>query len=144
MTPACHDRRQHDTAPVLLYVLLVVAFGLAMRRTLSTSALVDAPPAGHGQSAQGGLIDPNAAAWWELTVLPGVGEVTARKIVEYREARRKEIKEQLGEQNRSVFTCPADLKKVHGIGPKKVARMAPYLTFGGAQDLQPRIDADER
>ena len=39
---------------------------------------------------------------------------------------------------------PERLLEVHGIGPKKAARMAPYLTFGGAQGGRPRINADER
>ena len=63
-------------------------------------------------------IDPNTAPWWELTALPDIGEGTARKIVEYREAHA----------NRSpVFRRPDDLEPVPGIGPKTIQRISPYL-----------------
>jgi len=70
-----------------------------------------------------GTIDPNNAPWWELTALPQVGEVTAKRIVAYREAYVADWPSQL------VFASAKDLEQVHGIGPKTVARFAPYLSF---------------
>ena len=71
-------------------------------------------------------INPNTAPWWELTVLPGVGEITAKRIVEYRDRRRGE----LGlPDDAPVFNSPGDLQRVHGIGPKKSEQMTPLLTF---------------
>ena len=59
-------------------------------------------------------VDVNRAAWHELAQLPGIGEVTARKIV----ASRK---------NQGPFVDPDDLQRVRGIGPKTVERIRPYL-----------------
>ena len=59
-------------------------------------------------------LDINHAPWHELAQLPDVGEVTARKIV----ASRK---------SEGPFTKIEDLSRVHGIGPKTVERIRPYL-----------------
>ena len=59
-------------------------------------------------------VDVNRAAWHELAQLPDIGEVTARKIV----ASRK---------SEGPFADPDDLRRVHGIGPKTVERIRPYL-----------------
>lgn len=84
------------------------------------------------EPALGVLIDPNVAAWWELTIIPGIGEVTAKKIVEYREAHRNQRDQDSGTQGGrlDVFQRPADLQRIKGIGPKTAARIEPYLTFG--------------
>jgi predicted flap endonuclease-1-like 5' DNA nuclease len=73
-------------------------------------------------------VDPNTAPWWELTVLPRIGEVTAKKIVAYRVAAassRSEVS--------PVFRRAADLEQVSGIGPKTVRRIEPYLRFPSAE-----------
>ena len=83
-------------------------------------------------------IDPNVAGWAELTSLPRIGEVTAKRIVAYREAHQAS-----GTADRAasgppiVFSCPEDLEAVHGIGPKTVARIAPYLVFSGSPPRRP-------
>ena len=64
-------------------------------------------------------IDPNRAPWWELTELPRVGEITARKIVAERE-------------KGGAFAAASDIARVRGIGPKTVARISPHLQFAGA------------
>jgi len=60
------------------------------------------------------LVDVNSAAWPELAVLPGIGEVLARRVVVARE-------------RRGGFTSAEDLLDVRGIGPRKLARIGPYL-----------------
>jgi len=67
-------------------------------------------------------INPNTAPWWELMVLPDIGETTARKFIEYRDAHAAAM---------PVFNCPTDLEPVSGIGPKTIERIGPYLRFGG-------------
>lgn len=67
-------------------------------------------------------VDPNTAPWWELTILPGVGESTARAIVEHRR------QAQIAGQSRP-FKVAADLEHVHGIGPKTIERLEPLLRF---------------
>jgi len=65
-------------------------------------------------------LNPNTAPWWELMVLPDIGETSAHKIVDYRLAHADEM---------PVFNGPADLEPVPGIGPKTIQRIAPYLRF---------------
>jgi competence protein ComEA len=59
-------------------------------------------------------LDINEAGWPELSVLPGVGETLARRIVESR-----------GEAG--PFTELESLRRVRGIGPKTLERIRPYL-----------------
>ena len=63
--------------------------------------------------ASGGLVNINAADADTLMELPGVGEATARAIIESRE--------QLG-----PFTSLGDLLRVNGIGEKKLERIRPH------------------
>ncbi len=70
-------------------------------------------PAASGDGAQegtGGPVNINTAGVEELDELPGVGEATARAIVEDRE------------QN-GPFSTPEDLMRVSGIGEKKFERL---------------------
>lgn len=55
-------------------------------------------------------IDPNTAARDELMRLPGIGEVTANRIIENR-----------------PYDSPADLTRVPGIGPATLERIRPFL-----------------
>lgn len=61
-------------------------------------------------SSGGGLININLATVDELQVLSGVGEATAKAIVEDR-------------QNNGQFTCVEDLMRVSGIGEKKFEKI---------------------
>lgn len=63
-----------------------------------------------GKLQAGQKINPNTAARDQLMLLPGVGEVTANRIIEAR-----------------PFKTPRDLLNVEGIGPKTLERLAPYL-----------------
>jgi competence protein ComEA len=69
-------------------------------------------------------IDPNRAPWWELAQLPGIGEVTAKAIVDYRQRHQTG-----GNLPSRVFSSAEDLQAVHGIGPKTVARLREHLVF---------------
>ena len=60
------------------------------------------------------LIDVNTADWNELVQLPGIGPTYASRIVESR-------------QNEGPFTKHEDLLRVHGIGPKRLEKMRPFL-----------------
>lgn len=63
------------------------------------------------------LININTASADELEALPGVGQVSAQRIVEYRAAN-------------GPFTSVEDLKKVKGIGPSLFAKIAELVTVG--------------
>jgi competence ComEA-like helix-hairpin-helix protein len=59
-------------------------------------------------------VEVNSAPWQEWTLLPGIGETTAKRIVEHRE--------RVG-----GFARLDDLRRVRGIGPKTLERLRPYL-----------------
>lgn len=61
-------------------------------------------------ASSGGLVNLNSAGVEQLDELPGVGEATARAIIEDREAN-------------GPFTTPEDLMRVSGIGEKKFAKL---------------------
>ena len=112
---------------VLAAGILVVVLGVALHRTATTMPLVGADGLLPDHAAASLLLNPNTATWWELTVLPGIGEVTARRIVEHRQSRTVD-----GGNAADVYRTPADLQQVKGIGPLTAARMAPYLAFGSS------------
>jgi comEA protein len=59
-------------------------------------------------------IDINTAGAYELEGLPGIGPALARRIIEYRE-------------KRGDFTTLSDLKRVNGIGDKKLEAIQGYI-----------------
>lgn len=78
-----------------------------------------APVSSAGPSTATGpatLVNLNTAAADALEALPGVGPVTAQKIVAWRTAH-------------GAFTAINDLLQIGGIGPKKLAELAPFLTL---------------
>jgi competence protein ComEA len=62
------------------------------------------------------LININQAPLETLVSLPGIGPVTAEKIIQYREDH--------------LFTRIDDIQKVPGIGPATFESIKPYLTVG--------------
>jgi competence protein ComEA len=80
-------------------------------------------PAGTGGAAGAGPgsgpaapLDLNTATVEQLETLPGVGEVTAGRIVAYRE--------------RQPFRAVADLRQVEGIGERRLAALQGLVTVG--------------
>jgi competence protein ComEA len=60
------------------------------------------------------LLDINQADWPEWTLLPGIGETLARRIVESRTTQGR-------------FRCHDDLLRVYGIGRQKLEHLRPFL-----------------
>lgn len=63
-------------------------------------------------------ININTATVLELSTLPGIGEVIAQRIVDYRETHGQ-------------FDKLADLLNVEGIGQKRLEQILEYITIGG-------------
>ena len=68
-------------------------------------------------------IDINNASWIEWATIEGIGEATARKIVESREAN-------------GAFRGISDVQRVKGIGPKTLERMRPFLRVTESTDTK--------
>ncbi len=76
-------------------------------------------------------IDLNRASAAELERVPGIGPATAKAILEFR-------------QKSGPFHSVDDLLSVRGIGPKKLARMRPYLTVGPVRGAGPGSKPETR
>jgi len=76
------------------------------------------------------LVDINTAQWPELSQLPRVGEVLAKRIVASRE-------------EHGPFRSHDDLDRVYGIGPKTIEKIRPYLLPIEEQDAEKKA-ADGR
>ena len=71
-------------------------------------------PAPGSGSGSGGVVDLNRASAAQLEELPGVGPVTAEKILAWRSQHGR-------------FSRPEELQEVDGIGPKTYAQLAPHV-----------------
>ena len=69
---------------------------------------------GDKDGATGAAVDLNRATVDQLDTLPGVGPVTAQKILDWREQHGR-------------FSRVDELQEVDGIGPKSYARLAPHV-----------------
>lgn len=65
----------------------------------------------------GGIVDINSASLEELESLPGIGPVTAQKIITYR-------------QTQGPFASIEDIQNVSGIGPVTFDRLKHLITVG--------------
>lgn len=63
-----------------------------------------------------GLVNINTATVEELCTLPGIGPITAQRIVEFRNERGR-------------FSAVDELEQVKGIGPKKLAKLRSLVTL---------------
>ncbi len=84
--------------------------GIQRREEAELGLAIDRAP-----TAAKGSVNPNTADTAALTAVPGIGEATARRIIEGR--------------SRGPYRIPADLTRVRGIGPRTAETLAPYWTF---------------
>ena len=94
----------------------ILATGLAVILALVVSTGLATAAA--GKPAPTGKVNINTATAQQLTVLPGVGEKLAARIVDYR-------------QKSGGFKNVSELMNVQGIGEKNLAKIQAYLTVGG-------------
>jgi len=103
---------------VLVVLALAVVAGVAWRVVdywrIGAEPLEAIPPP-EGPTFR---INVNQADWVTLSLVPGVGEKLARRIVEKRQERG------------GKFGSLDDLKEVPGIGEKMLEKLHPYLSLG--------------
>jgi competence protein ComEA len=93
----------------------IVVTGLALVLALVVSSGLATAA---GKPAPTGKVNINTATAQQLTVLPGVGEKLAARIVEYR-------------QKQGGFKNVSELMNVQGIGEKNLAKIQAFLTTSG-------------
>lgn len=105
-------RSDQACAAAVIAVSLAVMAGYWIKEWGRQDDLIDleAPP----QFVITYEVDINTAPWTEFAVLPGIGEVLARRIVESRQAQ-------------GPFRDHDDLQRVRGIGPRTLEKMRPFL-----------------
>jgi comEA protein len=72
-------------------------------------------------------VNLNAATSEELQLVPGIGPVTAEKILQMR-------------KSYGAFKSVDDLSAIRGIGPKRLEKMRKYLTVGKPPRTPPTSD----
>lgn len=103
---------------IVVLSILIVAFAAGTlstllhkwrlhRQPIHLSVAVDSTTVGYP-------LDVNTATEREFEALPGIGPVLAVRIVEYRETRGR-------------FKKVTELRRIPGIGPKRLAAIAPFL-----------------
>lgn len=91
-------------------ILIAAAHPLAQSTTPRTRA------ASHGAAKPLGPVNLNSATLEDLASLPGIGEKTAAKILEYRE-------------KNGPFKKIEELMNVQGIGEKSFLKLKPQITI---------------
>lgn len=111
---------------LLAAALLILAF---RRAPLQPLTLVDLPtplpletsanvsPTSHSSTLEPQKIDLNQVTYEQLIELPGIGEVKAKAILNWRETH-------------GPFTSVEDLLDVPGIGDTLLLQLLPYLSLG--------------
>jgi len=100
-----------DVVVALLIVLIVLVTGLPAACEERPAFIPRFEPL---------VLDPNTAAEADLQALPGVGRVLAGRIA--------------AEAVRDPYRAPEDLLRVHGVGPKLLARSRPHIRIPAAAD----------
>jgi competence protein ComEA len=97
----------------LAATVLTAALALAAAPVAALAAGVDA-------KQEIAAVDVNNATVEELMAVPGIGQVIAQRIVEFRE-------------KNGPFKAVDDLLKVQGIGEKSLAKIRDHLSVGKAK-----------
>jgi len=136
MSPGPGTAAARRAAPVRATALAGTAAALAATTVALVVVELRAPSAVAVTAARLAYrLDPNTASRDELLLLPNVGPRLADEIIAYRAQAAAE----------PAFRTPADLGRVRGFGPARIARVAPLLRWpDGREPPAPLPAADER
>ncbi len=98
---------------------LVIVTALLAAGTQAVAAQTKTPPAAAKPTAAM-VVNINTASATEIATLPGIGDKTAARIVEYR-------------QKNGPFKKIEELMNVRGIGEKNFLKLKPQLAVGPAK-----------
>ena len=106
------EARQRTIAAGILICLVLIVINLALHgyHRGQLIEIDDAPPL-----EVDFVLDVNEADWPEFTLLPGIGETLAKRIIAYR-------------TQHGPFARIQHLERVKGIGPKTMRRIRKYLS----------------
>jgi competence ComEA-like helix-hairpin-helix protein len=99
-------------------ICLLLLIGIFIYRGFYHPELETGKNAAIEQGEGSGKVDINTADVATLTLIPGIGDITAQKIITYRE-------------KYGPFRKIADIKNVSGIGDKTYEAICKYITVGG-------------
>lgn len=107
-------------------IFIAVLLGMFIGKNYSkeyvalSGSSADTVPAATSEATSGnnGKLNINSASLSELTMLPGIGEVLAQNIIDYR-------------KEHGAFAAVEDLLLVDGIGEKRLNEILEYITLGG-------------
>jgi len=102
----------HRERVVLLFVLSLIIFSCLINHYYRPKPLF----VKSDNTVKSISVNLNTATKDELELLPGIGEVTASRIIEYRNLS-------------GGFKCLEDIGKVKGIGPKKLKDLENKISF---------------
>ena len=123
-TKTVHETVPGETVVVLREVLVTLPPETVMPTVPSTEPPVRSEPAKQTETKKSSgstekkvtfPVNINTASKKELDALPGIGEVLAQRIIDYRSAN-------------GPFSTVDELTKVKGIGEKTLAKLKPYAT----------------
>ncbi len=105
------------TEKILLVMAIVVVAALLVSYASATRDRYGVKPLGRGQAEEAvEKAHINTATQADLELLPGIGPVTAEKIIAYR-------------TEHGPFTAPEELLEVDGIGEKTLLTLREYLNW---------------
>lgn len=89
-----------------------------MTQPLETTAHTEETHLAEASTEPDWPLNINSAELWELMCLPGIGEIYAQRIIDYRETH-------------GDFRTVEELLNVTGIGEKRLEAILDYITAGG-------------